>query len=164
MGPASQQARRTDSDVSDIAHRGLVYALDFAPGEMKKLILACEERSNMIPIFADANHPERYAHLVDEVDIIYQDIAQRNQAEIALRNVECFLTDGGYLILMIKARSIDSTAAAVQGSPRCDCETVRGSDRDPQNQNRHKSNDQGIIPSRQRPTIIVPLRIPVVTP
>ena len=103
-------AGSTASHVSDIAHRGLVYALDFAPGEMKKLILACEERSNMIPIFADANHPERYAHLVDEVDIIYQDIAQRNQAEIALRNVECFLTDGGYLILMIKARSIDSTA------------------------------------------------------
>jgi len=55
----------------------------------------------MIPIFADANHPTRYSHLVDEVDIIYQDIAQRNQAEIALANVEYFLKDDGYLILMI---------------------------------------------------------------
>ena len=64
----------------------------------------------MIPIFADANHPETYSHLVDGVDIIYQDIAQRNQAEIALKNVKCYLKDEGYLILMIKARSIDTIA------------------------------------------------------
>ncbi len=47
---------------------------------------------------------------MDKVDLIYQDIAQRNQADIALKNVEYFLKEDGYLILMIKARSIDSTA------------------------------------------------------
>ena len=100
----------TASHISDIVQNGLVYVLEFSPTVMKKLISRCESRQNMIPIFADANHPTRYAHLVDKVDLIYQDIAQRNQAEIALKNAEYFLKDDGYLILMIKARSIDSTA------------------------------------------------------
>ena len=100
----------TASHVSDIVQNGLVYVLEFSPTVMKKLISRCESRQNMIPIFADANHPERYSYLVDKVDLIYQDIAQRNQAEIALANAEYFLKDDGYLILMIKARSIDSTA------------------------------------------------------
>ena len=100
----------TASHISDIVRNGLVYVLEFSPTVMKKLISRCESRPNMIPIFADANHPERYSYLVDKVDLIYQDIAQRNQAEIALANAEYFLKDDGYLILMIKARSIDSTA------------------------------------------------------
>ena len=103
-------AGSTASHVSDIARSGLVYALEFSPRVMKNLISVCESRPNMIPIFADANHPETYSHLVDEVDIIYQDIAQRNQAEIALKNVKCYLKDEGCLILMIKARSIDTIA------------------------------------------------------
>jgi len=100
----------TASHISDIVQNGLVYVLEFSPTVMKKLISRCESRQNMIPIFADANHPERYAHLVDKVDLIYQDIAQRNQAEIVIANAEYFLKEDGYLILMIKARSIDSTA------------------------------------------------------
>ena len=103
-------AGSTASHVSDIARNGLVYALEFSPRVMKDLILACESRPNMIPIFADANHPEKYSYLVDKVDVIYQDISQRNQAEIALKNVRCFLKDEGCLILMIKARSIDTIA------------------------------------------------------
>ncbi|MCK4811254.1 MAG: fibrillarin-like rRNA/tRNA 2'-O-methyltransferase [Methanosarcinales archaeon] len=103
-------AGSTASHVSDIARNGLVYALEFSPRVMKNLILACESRPNMIPIFADANHPEKYSYLVDKVDVIYQDISQRNQAEIALKNVRCFLKDEGCLILMIKARSIDTIA------------------------------------------------------
>ncbi len=103
-------AGSTASHVSNIARNGLVYALEFSPRVMKNLILACESRPNMIPIFADANHPEKYSYLVDKVDVIYQDISQRNQAEIALKNVKCFLKDEGCLILMIKARSIDTIA------------------------------------------------------
>ncbi len=103
-------AGSTASHVSDIARNGLVYALEFSPRVMKNLILACESRPNMIPIFADANHPEKYSYLVDKVDVIYQDISQRNQAEIALKNMRCFLTDEGCLIFMIKARSIDTIA------------------------------------------------------
>ena len=103
-------AGSTASHISDITRNGLVYALEFSPRVMKNLILTCEPRPNMIPIFADANHPEKYSYIVDKVDVIYQDISQRNQAEIALKNVSCFLKDEGCLIFMIKARSINTIA------------------------------------------------------
>jgi fibrillarin-like pre-rRNA processing protein len=40
---------------------------------------------------------------------VYSDIAQPDQTEIAITNCEMFLKDGGYLILIIKTRSIDVT-------------------------------------------------------
>ncbi|MDY6866017.1 MAG: fibrillarin-like rRNA/tRNA 2'-O-methyltransferase, partial [Halobacteriota archaeon] len=75
-----------------------------------KLIRVCEPRRNLIPIFSDAHHPEEYSPMVPEVDIIYQDVAQRDQIEIALLNAKFYLKMGGTLILMLKTRSIDSTA------------------------------------------------------
>jgi fibrillarin-like pre-rRNA processing protein len=47
--------------------------------------------------------------MVTQVDFIYQDVAQREQAMIALRNAKLFLKTEGILVLMIKSRSIDST-------------------------------------------------------
>ena len=55
---------------------------------------------------ADATHPEQYAPIVEVVDLIYQDVAQPDQAGIALRNC-VFLKQGGSLILMLKTRSVD---------------------------------------------------------
>ena len=55
----------------------------------------------------DANHPERYGFFVPSVDIVYQDISQRNQAEIFLENIERYLKNDGLGILVVKARSID---------------------------------------------------------
>ena len=56
---------------------------------------------------ADANRPLTYADKISSADIIYQDIAQRNQAEIFLKNIELFLKKDGYALLAVKARSID---------------------------------------------------------
>ncbi|MEO2108110.1 MAG: fibrillarin-like rRNA/tRNA 2'-O-methyltransferase, partial [Actinomycetota bacterium] len=39
----------------------------------------------------------------------YQDIAQPKQAEVVADNAEAFLRPGGYVIVAIKARSIDVT-------------------------------------------------------
>jgi fibrillarin-like pre-rRNA processing protein len=41
------------------------------------------------------------------VDFLYQDISQRNQAEIFIKNLKKYLKDGSQAIIMIKARSID---------------------------------------------------------
>jgi len=41
------------------------------------------------------------------VDVVYQDIAQKNQIEIFIKNIDLFLKDGGYALLAVKARSID---------------------------------------------------------
>ena len=98
----------TVSHLSDIVKHGCVYAVEHSPIAMKKLLLVCEKRSNVIPLLFDANHPERYQIFVStSVDFLYQDISQRNQAQIFLSNMNRFLKPGGHGVLMVKARSID---------------------------------------------------------
>lgn len=99
----------TVSHVSDLLPRGLVYAVEFSPRAMRDLLGLCLARENIIPLLEDASHPERYAPFLEPVNLVYQDVAQRNQAEIANRNVARYLKPGGTLILMIKARSVDVT-------------------------------------------------------
>ncbi|MFB3765810.1 MAG: fibrillarin-like rRNA/tRNA 2'-O-methyltransferase [Methanotrichaceae archaeon] len=101
----------TVSHVSDIVSKGLVYAVEFSSRAMRDLLKLCEARENIVPILADAARPEMYSTLVEPVDIIYQDVAQRNQAEIATLNAARYLKPGGCLMLMIKTRSIDVTAS-----------------------------------------------------
>ncbi len=99
----------TASHVSDIVSLGVVFALEFSPRAMQDLIRVSIPRLNLIPILADAMHPNSYRNMVSQVDFLYQDIAQREQARIAIRNAELFLKKDGMLVLMIKSRSIDST-------------------------------------------------------
>lgn len=95
----------TASHVSDVCSSGVVYCVEFSPRSFRDLLAVCQHRPNMIPILADAGRPDKYAFLVDGVDTIYMDVAQRNQAEILLRNVRAFRPE--HAILMIKARSVD---------------------------------------------------------
>ena len=46
--------------------------------------------------------------MIPQCDVIYQDIAAPNQVEILLKNLK-FLKKGGYVLLAVKARSIDVT-------------------------------------------------------
>jgi len=100
----------TVSHVSDILSDGLVYAVEFSSRAMRDLIRLCERRENIVPILADAAQPEGYCVLMEPVDMVYQDVAQRNQVEIASLNSERYLKPGGELIFMLKTRSIDVTA------------------------------------------------------
>ncbi len=43
------------------------------------------------------------------MDIVYSDIAQPDQTEIAISNCKLYLKNNGYLFLVIKTRSIDVT-------------------------------------------------------
>ncbi len=99
----------TPSFVSDIASDGVVFALDFAPRVVRDLVFVAEKRRNILPLLADANHPETYLNLVGSVDIVYQDVAQRNQVDIFLKNCSTLLKSGGYGLLALKARSVDVT-------------------------------------------------------
>ncbi|MHB8101191.1 MAG: fibrillarin-like rRNA/tRNA 2'-O-methyltransferase [Methanosarcina sp.] len=100
----------TVSHVSDIVSEGAVYAVEFAPRSMRDLIGLASRRKNVHPILADAGKPDSYAHIVEPVDLIFQDVAQPNQAQIAARNAASYLKRDGYLLLSIKARSIDTVA------------------------------------------------------
>jgi fibrillarin-like pre-rRNA processing protein len=94
----------TVSHVADYVD--VVYAVEFAPRPMQDLLEVCRRRRNIIPIMADASRPEQYAPLVEAVDVLYQDVAQPDQASIMLRNC-AFLKTGGTIILMLKTRSVD---------------------------------------------------------
>jgi fibrillarin-like pre-rRNA processing protein len=94
----------TVSHVADYVET--VYAVEFAPRPMQDLLEVARRRENIVPIMADATRPEQYAPIVEGVDLLYQDVAQPDQAGIALRN-SVFLKSGGILILMLKTRSVD---------------------------------------------------------
>ncbi len=100
----------TVSHVSDlVGEEGFVYGLDFAPRVMRDFVFLAEKRKNILPIMDDANHPERYKEFVADVDVVFQDVAQKNQLEIFLKNCDTFLKSGGFGLLALKARSVDVT-------------------------------------------------------
>jgi len=99
----------TCSFLSDILTKGCIFCLDFAPHVVRDLVYLCEKRKNMSPLLEDANHPENYKNKISKVNLIFQDIAQRNQVQIFLKNIKTFLNKDDYAILVVKARSIDVT-------------------------------------------------------
>src|SRR3989344_361103 len=100
----------TSSFVSDIFKNGSVFALDFEPRVVRDLVIVAEKRNNLIPILGDARFIETFKHKVlPSFDILFMDIAQKDQAEIFIKNLS-FLKKGGYGYLALKARAVDSTA------------------------------------------------------
>ena len=100
----------TASHVSDIVgNEGLIFAVDIAPRVMRDLIFLCYKRKNIAPVLADANKTNELRERISAVDAIYQDVAQKNQLGIFLKNISLFLKKDGYALLAVKARSIDVT-------------------------------------------------------
>ena len=101
----------TASHVSDVVGEdGHVFCIEFSPRSIRDLVNnVCEYRVNMSPILADARFPERYSMLVGRVDVIYCDVAQPEQAKILVDNAELFLKEDGWIMLAVKAQSIDVT-------------------------------------------------------
>lgn len=102
-------AGTTPSHVADITETSPVYSVEFAPRIMREFLEVCNNRKNLIPILGDANKPNEYSNIVGEVDVLYEDVAQPNQAEILVKNAKWFLKENGYGMISIKARSIDVT-------------------------------------------------------
>ncbi len=100
----------TASHISDIVGKeGFVFAVENSASVIRDLVFLCEERKNITPIFEDANHPEIYEKRITKVDWLYQDVSQKNQVDIFLKNVEMFLKKESYCLLAVKAKSIDVT-------------------------------------------------------
>ena len=94
----------TVSHVADYTEA--VYAVEIAPRPMQDLLAVAGKRKNIVPIMADASRPERYAPLLEPVDLLYLDVADPDQVGIAWRN-SIFLKQAGCALLMLKTRSID---------------------------------------------------------
>jgi fibrillarin-like pre-rRNA processing protein len=97
----------TASHVADLCPGGTVYCVEFSPRSFRDLVKVCERRKNMVPILGDATKPSEYRFAVEHVDVVYQDIAQKNQASILLKNMREFGAKVGMLAL--KARCEDVT-------------------------------------------------------
>lgn len=97
----------TASHVSDLVIEGKVYCVEISPRSFRDLLFVCSSRKNMIPLLADASKPESYAMMIDRVDVVYQDIAQRGQTSIFIKNMRTFNAKAG--MIAIKARSEDVT-------------------------------------------------------
>lgn len=99
----------TASHISDLVPDGIVYCVEFSPRSFRDLVKVCDRRMNMVPLLGDATRPESFAFAVDGADIVYQDVAQKRQAEIFAENMETFSARTGFLC--IKARSEDVSAS-----------------------------------------------------
>ncbi|VVB73535.1 Fibrillarin-like rRNA/tRNA 2'-O-methyltransferase [uncultured archaeon] len=101
----------TSSHVADIVgKKGIVYCVEFAERPMRDLINICEVRDNMVPILADSRKPADYRKYVEgKVDVIYQDVAQKDQVRILDINADMYLKEGGEALLCVKSQSIDVT-------------------------------------------------------
>ena len=97
----------TPSHVSDlVGEGGLLIGVEFAPRVAREFVEnVARQRRNVIPYVADARDPTKYN--ISKVDVVYCDIAQPDQTEIAIGNCRVMLKQGGRLLLIVKARSID---------------------------------------------------------
>jgi len=102
----------TASHVSDIVgEEGHVYCVEFASRSLRELVNnVCAYRLNMSPFLEDARFPEKYAMFISgKVDDVYCDIAQPEQAKVLADNADYFLKESGWVMLAVKAQSIDVT-------------------------------------------------------
>lgn len=102
-------AGTTPSHLSDIIVDGIVFCVEFSPRMMRELLQLSRERENLIPILDDATKPHHYQPLMEEVDVVYSDVAQPRQTELFMDNMRRFMKEDGLGLMAIKARSIDVT-------------------------------------------------------
>lgn len=103
----------TVSHISDICHDGKVFAVESSYESFVKLIRLSEGRNNIYPILEDANYFEKYSFFLDSVNVIYQDISQRNQVQI-FNNNAAGCPSATSAILILKLRAITSRLSEKQ--------------------------------------------------
>ena len=102
-------AGTTPSHISDICTKGRIYCVEFSATMMREFLDVSKDRNNLLGLLEDATHPSNYQPLVENVDIIYSDVAQATQTKLFLDNFKLFAKENTIGIIMIKARSIDVT-------------------------------------------------------
>lgn len=101
----------TVSHISDIVGiKGRIFAVEHSSRVAREFInKVAANRPNIIPIIEDARKPQNYFSICEKIDVVYADIAQQNQTIIAIDNCKMYLKNNGYLLLVIKTKSIDVT-------------------------------------------------------
>ena len=101
----------TISHISDIVgQNGIIFGVEHTSRVARDFLdRVVSYRKNIIPIIQDARKPQEYFSVFKKVDVVYVDIAQPDQTDIAIANCKMYLKSNGYLFLVIKTRSIDVT-------------------------------------------------------
>ncbi len=101
----------TISHISDIVgQNGIIFGIEHTSRVARDFLdRVASYRKNIIPIIQDARKPQEYFSVFKKVDVVYVDIAQPDQTDIAINNCKMYLKSNGYLFLVIKSRSIDVT-------------------------------------------------------
>jgi fibrillarin-like pre-rRNA processing protein len=101
----------TISHISDIiGESGVIFGIEHASRVARDFLdRVASHRKNIVPIIQDARKPEEFFSVYKKVDIVYVDIAQPDQTNIAIENCKLYLKPSGYIFLIIKTRSIDVT-------------------------------------------------------
>ena len=102
----------TVSHFSDILEDGVIVGVEYSDTVIKGLVNLAERRDNIAPVLGNARNPEEYDEYLDEYDYVFQDISQKDQAEIFLKNCREYLKNDGVGFLAIKARSISDALPA----------------------------------------------------
>lgn len=118
LGVASGTTASHFSDI--IGDTGIIYGVDIAERVLRELVPHAEKRENIIPILADTRKPETYTNKIfDKVDLVYEDVASKDQIAILIRNSDAFLKTGGHAMIAIKSQSIDVTKPPKQIYKQC---------------------------------------------
>lgn len=99
----------TVSHFSDAVREGMIVAVEYSEEVARQLLELAEKRDNIAPVLGNARNPEEYEEFFDSYDVVFQDISQRDQAKIFLKNCRKFLKDEGTALISIKARSISDS-------------------------------------------------------
>lgn len=104
----------TVSHISDIVGpSGMIFGVEHTSRVAREFLdRVASHRKNIIPILQDARRPKEYVGAFGKVDVVYADIAQADQTDIALENCKTYLKKNGYFVLVIKIRSIDAIKAS----------------------------------------------------
>ena len=116
----------TASHLSDLWPAARIYVVEKSPTSFAPLLALSRRRTNLLPILADAQLPERYRAELSEVEFLYQDVAQRDQARIFVDNALVALAPGGRGILMLKVRSVSQRRPAPVIVREARAELIRG--------------------------------------
>ncbi len=116
----------TVSHLSDLLPDARLVVIEKSPVAFASLLALARRRPNVLPILADAQLPERYRADVGAADLIYQDVAQRDQARLFLENWTACRSVRARGLLMLKVRSVTQSRPVERVLAEARAELERG--------------------------------------
>ena len=108
LDPTSEKTIKHISDIVGI--NGKIFVVRNIMKNSKNFLeQIAKNRSNIFTIIPDKTNPARLTGMTEMVDVIYIDIADHNQTEIAIQNCKNHLRIGGFLMLIVPTKNIDFT-------------------------------------------------------